>query len=56
MGFEPNSVGVDQADNRNRYLEQPRGQTGDTVERFLGRCIEYGIAFQSRETVDFVVG
>ena len=49
MRFEPDAVSVDEADDRDRDIEQIRGQRGDAVAGGFGRGIENFVAHQRRK-------
>ena len=55
MRLEPDAVAVDEADDRDRHVEQIRGQSGDAVTRGFGRGIEDFVAQQRREAQLFIV-
>src|SRR4030081_2027010 len=54
--FEPDPVMIDDADDRNRNVEPPRGNGSDAVECAVGRRIEDIIALYSRHSLRFVFG
>src|ERR1700730_15013091 len=55
MRLEPDAVAVDEADDRDRDIEQIRGQRGDAVAGGFGRGIEDLVAQHRRKAQAFVV-
>src|SRR5450631_3336131 len=55
MRLEPDAVVVDEADDRDRDIEQIRGQRGDAVAGGFGSGIEDLIAHHCRKALAFVV-
>jgi len=55
MRLEPDAVAVDEADDRDRDIEQIRGQRGDAVAGGLGGGIENFVAHHRRKAQAFVV-
>ena len=55
MRFEPDAVSVDEADDRDRDIEQVRGQRGDAVAGGFGRGIENFVPHQRRKAQLLVV-
>jgi hypothetical protein len=55
MRLEPDAVAVGEADDRDRDVEQIRGQRGDAVAGGFGRSIEDLVAHQRRKARAFVV-
>jgi hypothetical protein len=49
MRLEPDTVAIDEADDRDRDIEQIRGQRGDAVASSFGRSIENLVAHHRRK-------
>src|SRR3981081_2383735 len=55
MRLEPDAVALDEADDRDRDIEQIRGQHGDAVAGGFGRGIEDLVAHHRRKAQPFTV-
>ncbi len=54
LGFEPLSIAIEQADHRNGYIAQLRGNLRDPIEKLLGRRIENCMAIELIQPLAFV--